>query len=93
MTFVKGKSGNPRGRPKNTPELAPCLRALLRQKDETGVTNAAAIADALLKKAKSGDIEAIKVVFDRVDGKLTNVTELTGGEDAIRIEVAFVTES
>jgi hypothetical protein len=91
VTFVKGQSGNPRGRPRNQPEIAPALRTLLREKDPvTGATNALAIADALFKKARAGDIEAIKVVLDRIDGKLSSVTEITGGQDAIRIEVAFV---
>lgn len=33
------------------------------------------IADRLVKLAMSGDMAAIKEVFDRIDGKLTSATE------------------
>jgi len=37
-----------------------------------------AVAEALVAKAESGDVSAIKEVFDRMDGKSVATTELTG---------------
>lgn len=91
MPFVRGQSGNPRGRPRNKPELAPALRALLLEHTD-GRTTAEAIARALIDRAITGDIEAIKVVLDRVDGKVTTPVEVGGGAAPVRIEVVFVDE-
>lgn len=70
--FQKGQSGNPKGRPKKGETMTDALRLLAAQKitDEKG--NAVTFKDAIAKKlyflAVSGDIAAIKYIFDRIDG-------------------------
>lgn len=88
MAWSKGQSGNPRGRAALKPELAPTLRRLLR---EDGAKER--IARALIEKAGNGDIDAIKVLLERVDGKVPNPVEVSGGEAPIRIEVVFADET
>lgn len=61
--FPKGKTGNPKGRPKVLIEIN---EALL---DEIGDTGMREIIKALYKKAKAGDVRAIQEVLDRAYGK------------------------
>lgn len=87
MAWVKGQSGNPKGRPALTPELGPAIRKLLREKDESGQTNKEKVARALMVRALAGEIEAIKVVLDRVDGKVPSPVEMSGpGGEPLRVE-------
>jgi Family of unknown function (DUF5681) len=72
--FQKGVSGNPAGKPKGTPHFKTIiLNALLKvgAKNAKGeeYTNDVLIIRALLDKALAGDIEAIKILLDRTDGK------------------------
>ena len=51
------------------------------------------IAEALIDKAASGDVSAIKEVFDRMDGKSVATTEITGLDGSnlpISIAIDFV---
>lgn len=85
MVFVKGQSGNPKGRPRNPAALAPTIHRLLREKDADGHSNKELIAHALINRAKAGEIDAIKVVLDRADGKVREAITLeqTGTFDII----------
>src|SRR5262245_23805364 len=69
FAFRPGQSGNPAGRPRDT--NAAHFRDLVRMqypgKDE--VTYGELIARALLVRAISGDVQAIREVFDRLEGK------------------------
>lgn len=64
--FKPGESGNPKGMAKGTRWLKTRLREALEKGD---------VADdimlALIAKAKKGDTSAIKEIFDRIDGKVT----------------------
>ena len=62
--FQKGQSGNPNSRPTNEQRITP----LLDQKR---------IARVLVGMAESGDLNAIKVVLDRVVGKAQERFDLT----------------
>lgn len=87
MPFVKGQSGNPGGRVKRELTVTGAIRQALSQKDDTtGRANRIVIAQRLLAMAKAGDIDAIKVVLDRSDGK---VAEKIEGESIIRIHLAW----
>ncbi len=61
--FQKGTSGNPSGKVKS----ALLTDAVRRQLSDSGDLDA--IATALIEKAKKGDLEAVKIIFDRLEGK------------------------
>ena len=87
MPFTKGKSGNPKGRPRRGASLAEELRRLLTHKTEDGVPGRRALAAALIKEALGGNIVAIKEVYDRLDGKvpaLQEVRDITDHEEQER---------
>ena len=50
------------------------LRKVLRQRGPEGKRNAMGVAQALVDAAKSGDINALKLVLDRVDGPMVQKT-------------------
>lgn len=66
--FKKGKSGNPKGRPVQLPELKVLLADTLG-KEVNGVNVAQTILDALILKAKKGDVRAAELLLDRAYGK------------------------
>lgn len=71
MPWAPGQSGNPDGRPVGTTKnpFSEMLRlAVSDSKDDK--TELRHIAEALVKKAKEGDVPAIKEVADRLDGKV-----------------------
>ena len=71
--FKKGISGNPKGRPPKEY----CLTDLLRKQgdiqdfetNEGLITRKEGIAEKLWDMAISGDVSAIKYLYDRLDGK------------------------
>jgi Family of unknown function (DUF5681) len=68
MPFMRGQSGHPGGRPKDKP-FAEALRMEIKGAgdDHRALRK---VARALLDKAAEGDIQAIREVADRLDGKL-----------------------
>ena len=66
--FRKGRSGNPRGRPKRATDLASLLsRALDRRvpsEEGHSETQREAIIAALVEKSAAGDLRATKLLFD-----------------------------
>lgn len=80
--FQPGQSGNPKGRPRKRP-----LSDLLAEKLEQGSGDGATTWDerlvtALLETAATGDVAAIKEVFNRIEGKVPD--SLTIGAEAPR---------
>jgi len=55
--------------------IADTLRRVLVQEEAIRLRN---VTEALVAKAESGDVSAIKEVFDRIDGKSVATQELTG---------------
>jgi len=51
-----------------------------------GRPNREIVADTLIALARAGEMDAIKVVFDRLDGKVATPVDLQG-EQQIRITV------
>lgn len=79
--FKKGQSGNPKGRPRSA-VISDTLRARLAEappgeQDADVRTYADAIARALIDKALTGDVAAIKEVGDRTEGKARQAVVLT----------------
>lgn len=66
-SWRNGQSGNPGGRPKSKP-FADALRMEIKAAGEDHKL-LRTIARALLDKAKAGDMQAIREVADRLDGK------------------------
>lgn len=69
--FVKGQSGNPNGRPKDTFSLITILKRELKkiQKDGGGKTVAEHFIEKVLKKAiVDGDVAMMRDIMNRVDG-------------------------
>ena len=91
MTFQPGEAwtGNREGRPKKNEEMRAALKRALEIVDPaTGKKNREAIALALVKEARGGNVDAIKHVFDRVDGKVTDTKQVEqSGEIRHVIEV------
>jgi hypothetical protein len=74
--FKPGQSGNPSGRPKGA--LSDILKKILAQVGPEGVSNGHLIMTRLATMAVNGNIDAIKVIIDRVDGKLVETHAVDG---------------
>ena len=82
--FKKGKSGNPSGRPKNQ-TFTKQLRMFMNELDPVmGVQRLEYIVSVLFSKACEGDLSAIKMIMDRVDGLPTQHVE-TRTFDTIKV--------
>jgi phage I-like protein len=81
VPFQKGQSGNPKGRPKKGTAMADALRTVLN-KSKDGKQNKRALAEKVVEMALSGNTEAIKLVFDRMDGKVPQTNVLQGSDEA-----------
>lgn len=75
-----GQSGNPSGRPKTKP-FKEALQNLI---DKVGLNDA---ATALVAKANTGDVAAIKEIADRLDGKVPQA--IGGSEELGPVEVTW----
>ena len=79
MPFQKGQSGNPKGRPKSNKRFRDALCLAVHERvDEKPLRSVETgehaylrrAAEALVEKALSGDLRAIREVADRLDGKV-----------------------
>lgn len=87
--FQPGQSGNPNGRPKSKP-FREALDRAIKSANEAGEEGLSLddIAKALLVKAKTGDVPAIKELAERYDGKVAQAIE--NGEDGpLQIAVSW----
>jgi hypothetical protein len=75
--FKKGESGNEKGRPKLT-KLTDALREQLAENspDVPEKTIAERIARALIREAVSGNVQAIREIGDRTEGKPKQAIDL-----------------
>ncbi len=74
MVFRKGQSGNPGGRPKSKLFREALLAELAAAGDDTAEIRD--IARKLIDMAKEGDIQAVKEVADRLEGKPAQETSV-----------------
>jgi len=66
-TFQPGQSGNPKGRPKKP--LSEDLRLYLQQRIAPhDVTRRQKLIEALYEAALKGEVPALKLIFERLDG-------------------------
>jgi len=93
--WVKGQSGNPKGKAPGTLNRSTILKRYLEATFKTDdgktraqpfgidgrpITVAEALEMALIKKGLSGNVEALKMIKDDMYGKLADKTELTGAD-------------
>lgn len=67
------------GRPPSEKTFANMLRVAISAAHENGGTNLRAVAQALVDKALTGDVPAIKEIGDRLDGKVPQGVVGEGG--------------
>lgn len=73
------------GRPPSEKTFANMLRIAISEAHEKGGTRLRAVADALVEKALTGDVSAIREIGDRIDGKVPQA--VVGDADADPISV------
>lgn len=85
--FLKGQSGNPKGRPKVGETLAELVRGSLEKviidDDGNSTTRLNIIINSLVQKASEGDVKAGEVLLDRGYGKAKTFLEITTKEEFI----------
>ena len=82
--FKPGESGNPDGRPKKGNSWKDVLDEAMGQTHKVGgeeKTLKQIISDVLSKKALKGDLKAIEMIMNRLDGKpnITSIVEMNVG--------------
>jgi len=87
--FPKGKSGNPKGRPKKLPELDKMLIEELGKDYRQGMTVGQKIIAALAAKAMRGDTKAADILLDRGYGKVKQDVNIKGTVDITKQSVSF----
>lgn len=67
--FQAGISGNPKGRPVGSISINSSIRRRLAELDPVHkIPTVELVAQALIDQAISGNVQALKVILDRVDG-------------------------
>lgn len=78
--WVKGVSGNPKGRPRKGKSLTDILERILKEKQVTfrgkQITGKEAAVRKLLELALAGDVPALKYLIDRIDGRPNTTVKL-----------------
>jgi hypothetical protein len=93
MPFQKGQSGNPGGRPKDFVSLTAQIEKLLRQRAHDGRTRAEHVADVLIGLALGGDTNAIKMVLERIDGKVVQPIAQSGSVTVEHVDRPTIAEA
>ena len=76
MAYRKGETGNPGGRPSMKPWSEALMLAVKRSTEKGKKTKRLAVlADTCVKKGLAGDMQAIKEIGDRLDGKAAQSIE------------------
>lgn len=73
--FAKGTvdpSGGRGGRPRGSLSLTSELRKILSQTYQDGSTRATKVMEVLCRTAESGDVQALKVLLERIDGRVAD---------------------
>jgi hypothetical protein len=73
------------GRPPKEKSFANMLNIAIKEANDLGITKLREVADALVSKAIAGDVQAIKEVADRIDGKVPQALVGDNEEDPINL--------
>lgn len=98
--FPKGVSGNPKGQPKGWKSLKSLfednLKIVSASNEKTGetYTRAEMIIKKVSKMAEEGNLKAVEIMFDRLEGKATQKQEITGKDgEAVEIKTYDMVKS
>ena len=80
------------GRPPSEKTFANMLRIAIKEAHSDGGDKLRAVADALVAKAITGDVPAIKEIADRLDGKVPQAIVGDSEHDDIGINVMIYAE-
>lgn len=90
--FKKGYSGNPSGRPKGS--ITKILREFMSQQHDRDYSRIQQLCFILWNKALKGDLQAIKIIMDRLDGTPRQSIEHTTSTEPIKIiDIEGVTDN
>ena len=78
-SWKKGQSGNPKGRPKRDWTWSSVLQTAMEDSAKDGISIKIHVAQALVKEALTGNIQAIKELMNRMDGMPQQPTDITSG--------------
>lgn len=85
MTFVKGQSGNPGGRPKSKLVTEALVKELAKRAAKGGPTQAQAAAVTLVTQMLAGDVAAARLVLSYVEGLPAQPVEHDGEVRLVRV--------
>ncbi len=90
MGWKPGQSGNPKGRPTKGKAISEEMRRLLQgQAPGTKQTNLAVLVAKLVEMALAGQLDAIKYICDRLEGRPPQAVELSG-DKARPLHITYV---
>lgn len=83
--FQPGQSGNPKGRPPKEWTMSSLIEEALEEVEEkSGKSFKSLVAKRLAHMAVGGDIQAIKEINDRIDGRPQQKTDITSNGKTIK---------
>ena len=89
-SWKPGQSGNPNGRPKRNNTISEEMRKILRRR-VNGKTHRRLIAEKLVEMAVAGELAAIKLLMNYIDGKPVQRVETSGPEQGAIVVVRYET--
>jgi len=96
MAARKSASGAGRGKPASAPLMREALLLSLQREAGKGPKSRLRLqmaADALVDAAIKGEIAALREVFQRVDGKISDVPSGGEGSGPVELEIRWLTEA